>query len=307
MCRIFSDGQEGIFMETKRQEIIAVAIRLLAEKDFEHTSVEEIAKESGMAKGSFYKYFQSKDELLIEIITQLPQKLKEELKHIYVKQYESTYDKLSDFVFICLESIFSTRAHLLMEMIFKLQLFKSKQIEKAVKQIERGKNLWIEEFLLDVYGDQIKEYIGDLVYLLKTLIMQYVHLSRHHKSDIDLKKLTHFIATMFDIMVEGLCERRPEAPLELDWVVLGACNVEDSPRQKGMDIQLLLHRMTDTVKRERRGDSQQEYVESLALLEEECTKSQPKHFLVKALIQFLETSEALRHDCQQLKRLLDIE
>ena len=55
-------------MDEKKLEVLPVAIRLFSEKGYHATSVEEIAKESGMAKGSFYKLFNSKEDLLVEIL-----------------------------------------------------------------------------------------------------------------------------------------------------------------------------------------------------------------------------------------------
>jgi len=51
--------------ETK-QKIFDTAFRLITEKGFENVTVEEIAKESEVAKGLFYHYFKSKDDIVVE-------------------------------------------------------------------------------------------------------------------------------------------------------------------------------------------------------------------------------------------------
>ena len=48
----------------KEQEIIAVAARLFKEKGYRATTLEDIAAEVGMLKGSLYYYIRSKEELL---------------------------------------------------------------------------------------------------------------------------------------------------------------------------------------------------------------------------------------------------
>lgn len=45
-------------------KIVDAAWKLFYEQGFEHTTVEEIILESGTSKGSFYHYFQGKDDLL---------------------------------------------------------------------------------------------------------------------------------------------------------------------------------------------------------------------------------------------------
>lgn len=53
--------------ETKAK-IIEVAIRLFAEKGYYKTNSKEIAREAGIAIGSFYAYFKDKKALFIEVI-----------------------------------------------------------------------------------------------------------------------------------------------------------------------------------------------------------------------------------------------
>ncbi|MCF2625571.1 TetR/AcrR family transcriptional regulator [Fusobacterium perfoetens] len=50
--------------QVKREEIIHAAKKLIIEKGYRKTSVEDITREAGIAKGSFYTYFKSKDYLM---------------------------------------------------------------------------------------------------------------------------------------------------------------------------------------------------------------------------------------------------
>lgn len=52
-------------MET-RKKIFDIAFQLIAEKGFENVTIEEIAKQSGVARGLFYHYFKSKDDIVVE-------------------------------------------------------------------------------------------------------------------------------------------------------------------------------------------------------------------------------------------------
>lgn len=53
---------------SKEQEIIAVAARLFKEKGYRTTTLEDIAAEVGMLKGSLYYYIRSKEELLYLVV-----------------------------------------------------------------------------------------------------------------------------------------------------------------------------------------------------------------------------------------------
>lgn len=52
----------------KQQKIAEVAISLFAEKGYENTSTSEIAKEAGVAEGTFFRHYKTKDNLLLSKI-----------------------------------------------------------------------------------------------------------------------------------------------------------------------------------------------------------------------------------------------
>ncbi|NQX70322.1 TetR/AcrR family transcriptional regulator [Paenibacillus alba] len=50
--------------EVRRNEILDVAMELFQMNGFEHTSVSDIVKKMGVAQGTFYYYFKSKEEVV---------------------------------------------------------------------------------------------------------------------------------------------------------------------------------------------------------------------------------------------------
>jgi AcrR family transcriptional regulator len=61
-------SERDAFYETRRTALAEVALKLWAEHGFDQTSVAAIAREAGIAKGTFYLYFESKDALLLEVL-----------------------------------------------------------------------------------------------------------------------------------------------------------------------------------------------------------------------------------------------
>ena len=49
---------------TKRKSIIEAAIRLFSDKGYEQTSIEELAREAGVGKGTVYSYFETKKDIV---------------------------------------------------------------------------------------------------------------------------------------------------------------------------------------------------------------------------------------------------
>jgi len=56
--------------ETRKQQIIDVALKLFAAKGYESTSISKIAMEANISKGLIYNYFESKEDLLIQLVTE---------------------------------------------------------------------------------------------------------------------------------------------------------------------------------------------------------------------------------------------
>lgn len=54
--------------EQRRNDIIKVSRKLFADKDFDKVSMEEIAKEVGLGKGTLYLYFKNKESLYFAVV-----------------------------------------------------------------------------------------------------------------------------------------------------------------------------------------------------------------------------------------------
>jgi TetR/AcrR family transcriptional repressor of nem operon len=55
-------------MNNTREHILNVSFGLFLQKSFKEVTMKEIVEETGMSKGAFYHYFESKEQLFLEII-----------------------------------------------------------------------------------------------------------------------------------------------------------------------------------------------------------------------------------------------
>ena len=70
----------------KRKKIIDKTWELFAKNGYEETKVEDITKDLGISKGSFYTYFATKEELLYEVLEKIKKEIIENLENINVNQ-----------------------------------------------------------------------------------------------------------------------------------------------------------------------------------------------------------------------------
>lgn len=57
--------------EIRKKELIKIAYELFITKGYENTSVDEIIEKAGIAKGTYYYHFESKEQMLEEVINMM--------------------------------------------------------------------------------------------------------------------------------------------------------------------------------------------------------------------------------------------
>lgn len=86
----------------KEVDLIQAAYRLFLTKGSENTSIDDIVKRAGVAKGTFYLYFKDKNELIDKIIMNSSGEI---ILKVYTKHVEKQYAKFEDLVIAVLDEI----------------------------------------------------------------------------------------------------------------------------------------------------------------------------------------------------------
>ena len=68
--------------EDRKREILDTANELIDENGYEDTTIEMIINKIGIAKGTFYHYFRSKDDLLNNLVDELIEEVTQRIKEI---------------------------------------------------------------------------------------------------------------------------------------------------------------------------------------------------------------------------------
>lgn len=68
--------------ETRKAEIVTAARRLFGLKEYEKTTMQDVIDELGIAKGTIYYYFKSKEELLDAVINQMADEAIERMQSV---------------------------------------------------------------------------------------------------------------------------------------------------------------------------------------------------------------------------------
>jgi AcrR family transcriptional regulator len=88
MVRIVKDADE------RRDELLDTALALFLDHGYERTSVEQITKTVGVAKGTFYHYFATKQQLLEQLVERFTEDLFGEVEAALAASGGSAVDRL---------------------------------------------------------------------------------------------------------------------------------------------------------------------------------------------------------------------
>ena len=89
--------------EERRNEIIETAGKLFEKKGYEQTQVQDIVNEIGVAKGLFYYYFKSKDEVMEELADRYADAIIDAVNKLIDKDI-ATFDKINRIFQIFIDS-----------------------------------------------------------------------------------------------------------------------------------------------------------------------------------------------------------
>lgn len=88
----------------RRSVILEAAIDTFAERGFHHARVSDVAKQAGVADGTIYLYFKSKDDLLISLfeekMEQIVEAFRSEIYHL-----ETSQERMKSFIWLHLKMV----------------------------------------------------------------------------------------------------------------------------------------------------------------------------------------------------------
>ncbi len=98
--------------EARRQEVVAGAAELFAERGYDGTSIGELTAATGLAAGGLYHYIEGKDDLLIAICDELLEPLLARAREIVAAEAPAV-DRLRELVAAWVDHVVSHRHHML--------------------------------------------------------------------------------------------------------------------------------------------------------------------------------------------------
>lgn len=183
----------------KKRKIIDAAISILNKKEYYRIPVDEIAKKAGVAKGTIYLYFKSKEEIYFSVIFTLIDSVKEIINSISEKdlsareQFELLLDTMTDFLSQNRQIFMSIRQQL-EPVKGKLQIELHKKFLEIITSISR---------IIDK-GIKNKEFKSFNPYVVSALVFSTSTLIAHRQIEGGREDINITPSLLKDILLNGI-------------------------------------------------------------------------------------------------------
>ncbi|AZK45897.1 TetR/AcrR family transcriptional regulator [Paenibacillus lentus] len=292
----------------KKEIILQNALRLFGEKGVALTTVDEIAKKSGMTKPTFYKYYDSKETLLLESISNLSESLDREVSKLYRNLELSPGERIIELMTTYLKVVLNHNFQILMFNMPTLKNSGDEKIRKAWTNLEEKFYLWFEDCITDAYGKEIEKHAMDIIFIAGSILLEYFQLIGSDLPDQQCRSLAVYVGRIIHVLVEGFKTPNMHNVSLFDSCLVGGIRKSNDKTaiRKARRLHEVFEELEFTIRKdEQLTDAEKaNYSEALKKIREESLESSHINVVMEALMLYLEKSEPLRDACTELRELL---
>lgn len=193
----------------RRKEIVNICFEEFAINDFDSASLSNIIKKAGVAKGSFYRYFDSKEDLFSYLFRLSKDLMEAEFKTKMYQSNKSFLDNWSDY----LKALFKLENEYPMLLKFQLKTAfditaneqKNSTESKLGYKLDYFRDIITGHIMKDeIRGDIPVDIVSTVVVYIQLSIMGYLQLTLHKQKDNEsIKKLSNIPEEQIDGILDS--------------------------------------------------------------------------------------------------------
>ncbi|MEK3865729.1 TetR/AcrR family transcriptional regulator [Paenibacillus sp. FSL H7-0716] len=190
-------------MEDKKTKIYECAKELFSNKGFKDTNVSGITTMAGIAVGSFYNYYPSKEKLFMDIFLEENEKLKKSCMQS-LDMSQSPLALIRQMMALNLEGMIANPI---------LKEWYNKSVFVKIEQLYREEtNIQVNDFLYDSFHEIIKQWQADgkmrsdMDSKMIMMIFGAMINVETHKEEIGLEYFPQLLDNMLELIMKGLTD-----------------------------------------------------------------------------------------------------
>lgn len=284
-------------MKEKEKLIMQSSMKLFAQKGFSSTSIQEIANDAGISKGSFYLYFKSKEALLVDIFEYFFHKFNEELEQIKKKQLQPRETFIEEIV-TQFNSFLEHKDFIIMH-ARESAIPINEEISNVINTTRAKFLQSLRSSLLTIYGEDIKPYLLSLTILVQGIFEAHLEVLLLSKPKLDIYQLASYILNRTDDLAKGLINSKEE-PLLTD------ATVHYPPHCPYVEPVTKEEILKSIQKAKNKWNHVEDLLITLEVLEEEINRSDPRLPVVQGMLANLKEETDFDQLHHQIKKLFHL-
>lgn len=291
----------GDIVDEKQRLIMDIAQGLFDERGLKSTSIGDIVRECKISKATFYKYFSTKENLVYELIVYFNNKFLDATTLIDSKKTLSEREKLNEKIKVVWKHIYN-------QTLFTSYITDNlpRGLGEEIRELrKKARTDLIREYynsLIKVYGEEIKEIIWDVVFILDALIHEFIYIIRNKKEDIETEFIAEFIMNTLDITFNS---KKGQTPL----IKKGYFYFKSQEENKNISNELLFERklldLKEKILESSIGD-RSKLLEAAENVSIEFTAERYSSLTIDAMLALLEKEEIIKEEVSILYYLKEI-
>lgn len=273
-------------MSEKKHHIIEAAMKCFAEKGYRGTSIQHIADALGMAKGSLYFYFKSKEDLLVEICKHHFELMFKDFRAIMEDKALPPREKLLRQIVLSFNHFVDHGDFL--KMLLQERVEFNEEIHQIVFSLQGYSLIENQKCIVELYGEEASPYSFDAATLIGAMMGGYMSYVVKGQIKLDFQQIAIFLVDRLDDIVHGMIGKQVEPVMKLEEI--NKFMAENGPCAHKLitgvadDIQAIRDIM-DTI--QLNPVKLEELESTLKVLEAEFDKPEPQVVLVKGMLALL--------------------
>lgn len=285
-------------MNIKQELIIKVAQQCFSENGIKYTSIDDIVRECKISKSTFYKYFDTKENLIAEILKYSLDSFLNNAIAIDEDIENSPKEKLKEKLSIVLEYITSYRYF----NSFILEDYSQINGKPILEVKNRIKSRLVKVYyssLIDIYGEEIKPFIWELIFIIDSIIHEFNLVIRLDTKEIDKNYIVDFVIRQVELNIENLKHNEVMIQENILYKIEDKI-IENTEAYLKKQFENIIIVITEKVKR---GNLNNKFMEAIAQIEKEYKLENYNSLIMDAMIAYLEKSNILSMEICKLKNI----
>lgn len=185
-------------MNHRKRKVADIALQLFVEKGIGRTSIQEIIEKANISKGTFYNYFTSKNDCIADILEYLRYDASQKRIEVQIGKDAQDREVFIEQITILIHLNEERNLNALFEEI----LYSNEpELRKLVLQHRVIEMEWLEDRLIEVIGEDIRDYAFEGTVLFYGMLQHMLFTIRLTNSPYSLHDLISTLLTYLEVIM----------------------------------------------------------------------------------------------------------